>query len=105
MIWALANDPPGEKIIPQYENVLTISKKKKKERERERERERESESNNKLFEPVREKTNSLVFRPGPTQTSLYSREEEGLYYPCSENKGADQLRDYAEAGLRLCFRP
>ena len=26
-------------------------------------------------------------------------EEEEVYYPCSENKGADQLRD-----LRLCFR-
>ena len=29
---------------------------------------------------------------------------EGLYYPCSENKGADQLRGYREANLRLCFR-
>ena len=28
--------------------------------------------------------------------------EEGLYYPYSENKGADQLR-YLEADLRLCF--
>ena len=28
----------------------------------------------------------------------------GLYYPCSENKGADQLRGYREADLRLCFR-
>ena len=27
-----------------------------------------------------------------------------LYYPCSENKGADQLRGYREADLRLCFR-
>ena len=27
---------------------------------------------------------------------------EGLYYPCSENKGADQLRGDREAGLRLC---
>ena len=26
-----------------------------------------------------------------------------LYYPCSENKGADQLRGYCEADLRLCF--
>ena len=25
-------------------------------------------------------------------------------YPCSENKGADQLRSYCEADLRLCFR-
>ena len=32
-------------------------------------------------------------------------EEEGLYYPCSENKGADQHRCYREADLRLCFRP
>ena len=31
-------------------------------------------------------------------------EVEGLYYPCSENKGADQLRGYHEADLRLCFR-
>ena len=30
--------------------------------------------------------------------------EEGMYYLCSENKGADQLRCYREAGLRLCFR-
>ena len=29
---------------------------------------------------------------------------EGLYYLCSENIGADQLRGYREADLRLCFR-
>ena len=29
---------------------------------------------------------------------------EGLYYLGSENKGADQLRGYREADLRLCFR-
>ena len=29
---------------------------------------------------------------------------EGLYYLCSENKVADQLRGYREADLRLCFR-
>ena len=29
---------------------------------------------------------------------------EVLYYPCSENKGADQLCGYREADLRLCFR-
>ena len=28
---------------------------------------------------------------------------EGLYYLCGENKGADQLRGYREADLRLCF--
>ena len=27
-----------------------------------------------------------------------------MYYPCNENKGADQLRGYREADLRLCFR-
>ena len=30
--------------------------------------------------------------------------EKELYYPRSENKGADQLRGYCEADLRLCFR-
>ena len=29
--------------------------------------------------------------------------EEELYYPSSENKGADQLRGDREADLRLCF--
>ena len=29
---------------------------------------------------------------------------EGLYYPCSENKGADKLRGNHEADLCLCFR-
>ena len=32
------------------------------------------------------------------------KEVEWLYYPCSENKGADQLCGYREADLRLCFR-
>ena len=27
----------------------------------------------------------------------------GLYYLCSENKGADQLQGYRGADLRLCF--
>ena len=29
--------------------------------------------------------------------------EEELYYPCSNNKCADQLRIYCTADLRLCF--
>ena len=33
---------------------------------------------------------------------IYKVEE--LYYPCSENKGTDQLRSYCEADLCLCFR-
>ena len=36
--------------------------------------------------------------------SLKFQMKEGLYYPYSENKGADQLRSYCEADLRLCFR-
>ena len=28
---------------------------------------------------------------------------DGFYYLCSQNKGADQLRSYPEADLRLCF--
>ena len=35
---------------------------------------------------------------------IWIEEVEGLYYQCSENKGADQLRGYREADLRLCFR-
>ena len=42
-----------------------------------------------------ERARSLKFR-------IYKVEE--LYYPSSENKGADQLRGYREADLRLCFR-
>ena len=30
-------------------------------------------------------------------------EEEELYYPCSQNKGTDQLCSYCEADLCLCF--
>ena len=33
-----------------------------------------------------------------------NKEEEELYFPSSKNKGADQLRGYREADLRLCFR-
>ena len=35
---------------------------------------------------------------------FWIKEEKGLYYPSSENKGVDQLRSYYEADLRLCFR-
>ena len=45
-------------------------------------------------------------QPQKMARGLYFRieEEERLYYPCSENKGADQLRSYREADLQLCFR-
>ena len=35
---------------------------------------------------------------------FWIQKEEELYYPCNENKGADQLRGYPKADLRLCFR-
>ena len=35
---------------------------------------------------------------------FWIRKVEELYYPCSENKDADQLRSYCEADLHLCFR-
>ena len=66
--------------------------------------------------PRCEKTGLRGFRPGLTQTRLYESQnmarglkfriliEEGLYYPYSENKGADQLRGYREFDMRLCFR-
>ena len=58
-----------------------------------------------MWFPNRSDTN----RPVQTQKrgrSLKFRiyEEEELYYPSSENKGADQLRGYREADLRLSFR-
>ena len=47
---------------------------------------------------------------GPVQSQKRARSlnfwiyvEEELYYPSSENKGADQLRGNREADLRLCF--
>ena len=67
-----------------------------------------------IFEARHEKTNILVsdlVRPNhavqlqKTVRGLKFRikEVEGLFYPCSENKGADQVRGYREADLRLCF--
>ena len=52
----------------------------------------------KILEPRCEKTGIRGFRPGPVQLQKMARGlkfrikiEEGLYYPCSENKGADQF--------------
>ena len=64
---------------------------------------------------MREKTNNLGPTRSDTNQAVQSQEMvrgwkvwiynvEELYYPCSENKGADQLRSYCEADLRLCFR-
>ena len=41
---------------------------------------------------------------GGEQMSRDARKPVFGIYPCSENKGADQLRGYREADLRLCFR-
>ena len=64
-----------------------------------------------IFEPRCEKTGLRGFRNRAVQPQKMTRglkfriqEVEGLYYPCSENKGADQPRGYREADLRLCFR-
>ena len=60
-------------------------------------------------EPVREKTNNLGpnqvrYKPDCTGTDKRLEILEEFYNLCSENKGADQLRSYCEADLRLCFR-
>ena len=67
------------------------------------------------FELVREKTNNLGFRPGPTQTGLYShrsrletlnfgfKKKKELYYPCSENKGVISFRVTAKLVCAFVF--
>ena len=67
-----------------------------------------------VYEPRYEKTNILDFdlvrhKSGCTATEDGQRleisdlESMGIVL-CSETKGADQLRGYREADLRLCFR-
>ena len=56
-----------------------------------------------LFEPGHEKTNILVSDLA-RDLKFHIYEVEGLYNLCSANKGADQLRGYRKADLRLCFR-
>ena len=69
----------------------------------------------KTNEPHREKTNVLVSDLVHTNQAVQSQKmarglkfriskAEGSFYLCNENKGADQLRGYREADLRLCFR-
>ena len=50
----------------------------------------------------RSDTNRAV-QPQMTARRLkfWIKEEEGLYYPCSENKGADQLRSSAPLFLHM----
>ena len=75
------------------------------------------ERNSKVtHEPVREKTNKIwVPNRSDTNRAVQSQKivrgwkfwiskVEELYYPYSENKGADQFCSYCKADLRLCFR-
>ena len=55
-----------------------------------------------MWFPNRSDTNQAVQQARSLKFRIY--EEEEVYYPCSDNKGADQLHGYREADLRLCFR-
>ena len=58
-----------------------------------------------MWFPNRSDTNQAAQSQKQAQSLNFRiEEEEEVYYPCSENKGADQLRGYREADLRLCFR-
>ena len=55
--------------------------------------------------PTWSDTNRAVQSPKMVRGfKFWIKKEEELYYTCSVNKGADQLRSYCEADLRLCFR-
>ena len=57
-----------------------------------------------MWFPNRSDTNQAVQSQKRAKSlKLWIQVEEELYYPCSENKGADQLRGNREADLRLCF--
>ena len=58
-----------------------------------------------MWFPTRSDTNRPVQAQKRDRNLKFQIYVEGeLYYPSSENKGADQLRSYCEADLRLCFR-
>ena len=58
-----------------------------------------------IWVPTRSHTNRAVQSQKMVRGWKFSiKKVEELYNPCSENKGADQLRGYREADLRLCFR-
>ena len=58
-----------------------------------------------MWFPNRSDTNQAVQSQKQAGSLKFGiKKEEEVYYPCSENKGADQLRGYREADLRLCFR-
>ena len=54
---------------------------------------------------TRSDTNQAVQSQNKARSlKLWIYVEEELYYPCGENKGADQLCSCCTADLRLCFR-
>ena len=58
-----------------------------------------------MWFPNRSKTNRAVQSQKKDRNLKFRiKEEEEVHYPCSENKGADQLLGHREADLRLCFR-
>ena len=58
-----------------------------------------------MWSPTRSDTNRPVQSQKRARILKFRiKVEEELYYASSENKGADQLRSYCEADLRLCFR-
>ena len=58
-----------------------------------------------MWFPNRSDTNRAVQAQSMARDwKFWIEKVEELYYPLSENKGADQLRSYCEADLRLCFR-
>ena len=58
-----------------------------------------------MWFPTRSDTNRAVQAQKQARSlKFWSQVEEELYYPSSENKGADQLHGHREADLRLCFR-
>ena len=59
-----------------------------------------------MWFPNRSDTNQAVQSQKQARSlKFWIYKVEELYYPCSENKGANlQLRSYREADLRLCFR-
>ena len=58
-----------------------------------------------IWVPTRSDTNQAVQSQKMVRGwNFWIWKVEELYYPCSENKGTDQLRGYREADLCLCFR-
>ena len=57
-----------------------------------------------IWVPTRCDTNQAVqSQQNARSLKLLILVEEGLYYPCGENKGADQLCSYCTADLHFCI--